>query len=140
MQVVRWLTECGNGVVEGEEQCDDGNTEGGDGCSSVCKVLPSPVHSPCLIFLISPVWNVSGPGQKHMCPVLSWLKGRLLDRLSYVDFRVSRADDIMLSLPVLSQVLDRDLACRLSQAGSAPARTPQSAGHARTQRTAAHQD
>ena len=48
MQVVRWLTECGNGVVEGEEQCDDGNTEGGDGCSSVCKVLPSPVHPPCL--------------------------------------------------------------------------------------------
>ena len=48
MQVVRWLTECGNGVVEGEEQCDDGNTDGGDGCSSVCKVLPSPVLSPCL--------------------------------------------------------------------------------------------
>ena len=35
---MRWLTECGNGVVEGEEQCDDGNTDAGDGCSSVCKV------------------------------------------------------------------------------------------------------
>ena len=38
LQVVRWLTECGNGVVEGEEQCDDGNLDGGDGCSPVCKV------------------------------------------------------------------------------------------------------
>ena len=41
LQVVRWLTECGNGVVEGEEQCDDGNLDGGDGCSPVCKVGPS---------------------------------------------------------------------------------------------------
>ena len=38
------------------------------------------------------------------------------------------------------QVLDKELACRLNQAGSVPARTPPSAGHARTQRTAAHQD
>ena len=27
---------CGNGVVEGTEQCDDGNTVNGDGCSSTC--------------------------------------------------------------------------------------------------------
>jgi cysteine-rich repeat protein len=27
---------CGNGVVEGTEQCDDGNTSGGDGCSADC--------------------------------------------------------------------------------------------------------
>ncbi|PRQ05725.1 DUF4215 domain-containing protein [Enhygromyxa salina] len=29
--------ECGNGVVEGAESCDDGNTESGDGCSASCK-------------------------------------------------------------------------------------------------------
>ena len=27
---------CGNGAVEAGEQCDDGNTRGGDGCSSKC--------------------------------------------------------------------------------------------------------
>jgi len=27
---------CGNGVVEGAEQCDDGNVVSGDGCSSTC--------------------------------------------------------------------------------------------------------
>lgn len=27
---------CGNGAVEGDEPCDDGNTDGGDGCSSAC--------------------------------------------------------------------------------------------------------
>lgn len=37
-QVVRWLAECGNGVVEGLEECDVGNTIGGNGCSSDCKV------------------------------------------------------------------------------------------------------
>ena len=29
---------CGNGAVEGTEQCDDGNTATGDGCSSECKI------------------------------------------------------------------------------------------------------
>jgi len=28
--------ECGNGSVEGSEDCDDGNTDDGDGCSATC--------------------------------------------------------------------------------------------------------
>lgn len=28
---------CGNGVIESGEQCDDGNTNSGDGCSSSCQ-------------------------------------------------------------------------------------------------------
>lgn len=28
---------CGNGIKEGAEQCDDGNTTNGDGCNSLCK-------------------------------------------------------------------------------------------------------
>eukprot|EP01135_Chromosphaera_perkinsii_P010592 Nk52_evm1s2184 gene=Nk52_evmTU1s2184 len=28
---------CGNGVTEGTEECDDGNTDNNDGCSSICK-------------------------------------------------------------------------------------------------------
>lgn len=31
---------CGNGIVESGEECDDGNTAGGDGCSSTCQVQP----------------------------------------------------------------------------------------------------
>jgi len=29
---------CGNGIKEGSEECDDGNLNDGDGCSSVCKI------------------------------------------------------------------------------------------------------
>jgi fibro-slime domain-containing protein len=29
---------CGDGILGGTEQCDDGNTTSGDGCSSTCKV------------------------------------------------------------------------------------------------------
>lgn len=32
---------CGNGTVESEEQCDDGNTTDGDGCSATCKTESS---------------------------------------------------------------------------------------------------
>lgn len=28
---------CGNGIIEGTEECDDGNTTNGDGCSAQCK-------------------------------------------------------------------------------------------------------
>ncbi len=29
---------CGDGVVDSPEECDDGNTVSGDGCSSTCEV------------------------------------------------------------------------------------------------------
>lgn len=29
--------ECGNGIVEQGEECDDGNNEDGDGCSAICQ-------------------------------------------------------------------------------------------------------
>ena len=31
---------CGDGIVAGAEQCDDGNTLSGDGCSSTCQLEP----------------------------------------------------------------------------------------------------
>ena len=31
---------CGDGLVSGSEQCDDGNTVGGDGCSATCMIEP----------------------------------------------------------------------------------------------------
>ena len=44
---------CGNGLVQGTELCDDGNTTSGDGCSSTCaiesgfKCLTGPAAGPC---------------------------------------------------------------------------------------------
>ncbi|MFH1444514.1 MAG: S-layer homology domain-containing protein [Candidatus Peregrinibacteria bacterium] len=35
---------CGDGIKEGKEQCDDGNKEDGDGCSSLCIIVPEPVQ------------------------------------------------------------------------------------------------
>ncbi len=33
---------CGNGLVTGSEQCDDGNIAGGDGCSAICTLEAPP--------------------------------------------------------------------------------------------------
>ncbi len=30
--------ECGDGIVDTREACDDGNTAGGDGCSATCQI------------------------------------------------------------------------------------------------------
>lgn len=42
---------CGNGVLDGDEQCDDGGRQAGDGCSPRCTVEPGwrcpPVPGPC---------------------------------------------------------------------------------------------
>jgi cysteine-rich repeat protein len=37
---------CGNGIIEGNEECDDGNNTDGDGCSSSCT-LESPQSEIC---------------------------------------------------------------------------------------------
>ncbi len=34
--VVEELPNCGNGILDGNEECDDGNLENGDGCNSHC--------------------------------------------------------------------------------------------------------
>ena len=39
---------CGNGVVEGLESCDDGNTADGDGCSAVCRWEPTGAQAQAL--------------------------------------------------------------------------------------------
>lgn len=33
---------CGDGAVDAGEQCDDGNRDGGDGCSATCRLEPPP--------------------------------------------------------------------------------------------------
>jgi cysteine-rich repeat protein len=39
-----WTFDCGNGVVNGGEECDDGNTSDGDGCSASCQLEPPPQY------------------------------------------------------------------------------------------------
>lgn len=38
---------CGNLVLEAGEECDDGNTDGGDGCSSTCTCNPATAPPAC---------------------------------------------------------------------------------------------
>ena len=43
---------CGNGSIEGNEKCDDGNANSGDGCSSTCTIesgyVCPLVRAPCV--------------------------------------------------------------------------------------------
>jgi cysteine-rich repeat protein len=40
-------SECGNGLLDNGEECDDGNTNDGDGCSATCTVLRDPSTYTC---------------------------------------------------------------------------------------------
>jgi len=46
--------DCGNGVVEGAEACDDGNTDNTDRCSNTCQVQACPTGAPVRAMW---VWN-----------------------------------------------------------------------------------
>ncbi|APR80178.1 Multiple EGF-like-domain protein 3 precursor [Minicystis rosea] len=46
LQVNVSLATCGDGITGGGEQCDDGNTTDGDGCSALCKLEPAPEVEP----------------------------------------------------------------------------------------------
>ncbi len=55
---------CGNGIVEGAEECDDGNTVSGEGCTSDCKLesdwaCPTP-GSPCISTVVCGDGKISG--------------------------------------------------------------------------------
>ncbi|MFL6593748.1 MAG: FG-GAP-like repeat-containing protein [Luteimonas sp.] len=50
---------CGNGVIEGLEQCDDHNLNNGDGCSSTCKVEATVVKS-------HPLGDFNGDGKSDV--------------------------------------------------------------------------
>jgi cysteine-rich repeat protein len=56
--------QCGNGTREGSEQCDDGNTRSGDGCSSDCKSEGSgeteSTQDQCLELLGNPTDSCNG--------------------------------------------------------------------------------
>jgi fibro-slime domain-containing protein len=59
-------TVCGNGKVEGSEQCDDGNDVSGDGCSPFCRLEPvcPPAGGPCSTVCGS---GLLLPGDKKQC-------------------------------------------------------------------------
>jgi cysteine-rich repeat protein len=40
---IRDLAFCGDGEMDGGEECDDGNTDDGDGCSASCELEPAPM-------------------------------------------------------------------------------------------------
>lgn len=61
------FARCGDGLVLPPEECDDGNTQNGDGCDSACKVETVPGSSPP-----QPAWTCvqAAPGALLTLPVI----------------------------------------------------------------------
>ncbi len=58
---------CGNGIVESGEQCDDGNLQNGDGCSSLCIAVEQTVyHGSLRIEEHTTAGGAVAPGQKNV--------------------------------------------------------------------------
>lgn len=57
---------CGDSIIEGAEQCDDGNTTPGDGCSEICELEPMLVPSFDLFGMFSLIIMLIGAGAVAM--------------------------------------------------------------------------
>lgn len=53
------VSVCGNGIVEGTEQCDDGNKQTGDGCSDICILVSEPIRHGALQVEQQPISNTA---------------------------------------------------------------------------------
>jgi cysteine-rich repeat protein len=58
---------CGDGLVSGAEQCDDGNTAAGDGCSATCAIEPIPGTDQCPGYAVA----LAGAGSAVRSKVIS---------------------------------------------------------------------
>jgi len=78
------FARCGDGLVLPPEQCDDGNTQNGDGCDSTCKVELVPNSN-------QPAWTCSqpAPGALLTLPVV-W---RDFSPRSHPQFEINPAQD-----------------------------------------------
>lgn len=88
------LTGCQNAIRDGEEECDDGNSAGSDGCGSDCKVTsscrftagePNDDGSPTLM-------GSSGPVKEVPAGCKTWLVTGTLDAGDVDAFEYSLAD------------------------------------------------
>ena len=76
---------CGNGITSSTEECDDGNTSDGDGCSSTCLVEYTPSKKVDLLFVVDfslSMDSFRGDFYGRFPELLSWLsivKGGLPD-------------------------------------------------------------
>jgi cysteine-rich repeat protein len=57
---------CGNGVLDPGEQCDDGNTVGGDCCSATCQIESTPCTLTQLGAIVARVTSPTGTGNKNL--------------------------------------------------------------------------
>lgn len=81
---------CGNGKLEAPEQCDDGNTNDSDGCSSICILVDEPVRRSILLIEQQSTGTVSNlsRGRKSV-PLLRFTAtvGRQDALLTHLDFK-----------------------------------------------------
>lgn len=62
------MAVCGDGMIEGDEECDDGNTESWDGCSAACTEEVCPSGQPP--FSVWPDTDEDGAGDTDASPQL----------------------------------------------------------------------
>jgi cysteine-rich repeat protein len=86
------LSTCGDGVVTGTEQCDDGNAAGGDGCSAACAAEPGfRCASVCRDWRCPPAAVADGAAASACAPVCG--DGRIVAGLEGCDDGNAAAGD-----------------------------------------------
>ena len=91
---------CGNGVLEGDEACDDGNLEDGDCCSADCAVGPSEPGQACWTVILEGNKNGGDQGLGVVVDAADnvYVLATVLDSLTQADILVRKYDPGAFSL------------------------------------------
>jgi TonB family protein len=88
---------CGDGALDASEQCDDGNTASGDGCSSTCRLEALPPPPPARSQTVAPqvlrALRISGETQIHPSTSTQSMMMRARDTLVHGSLLVCIATD-----------------------------------------------
>ncbi len=102
------IAQCGNGVLDPGEQCDDGNVSDGDGCSSACTIEEGWVcyGSPSLCLFLPPVTAPVHPAAQPSSSGSSFDVSSSADSSSFSALSSSSGSDLSSSEEASSSSVD----------------------------------
>ena len=93
-----WVSKCGDGILAGSENWDDGNTNSGDGCNSSCSLIETNYQwsggslsnkDTCTLWSIG--YYQQGTKSPNSC-VTQWGDGKLVGSEAWDDRNISNGD------------------------------------------------
>lgn len=109
LQATLTADACGDGLLGGAEECDDGNTADGDGCSAACRVERNEASYACPGQLIELNGASAVPYTAHRWGATKPVAGQMLPANKYAAYSISGGPSSNSPAPDVIYVIQSDM-------------------------------